>query len=45
MHGAGIAESINSTPKIACSPSALVGYSINLGQMGVHEGKGGNTEN
>lgn len=30
MHRAGIAESTSSTPKIARSPSALAGYSINL---------------
>lgn len=34
MHGAGIAPSINSTPKTACSPTALIGYSTNLSQMG-----------
>lgn len=45
MQRAGIAESTNSTPKIARSPSALAGYSINLSQMGVHGGKDGNREN
>lgn len=33
MQGAGAAQSINSTPRAACSPSALAGYSTNLSQI------------
>lgn len=41
MQGAGAAQSIHSTPRAACSPSALVGYSTKLVKLGCRRGKMG----